>query len=119
MISGNAFDAIKERAVKILVSRGYEPAERSFLSDYIPLHLVGCRNSYEILCVKIRVAGGAVSTSYVESFCRFEICQFRSLLIMSPGSVFLRCEVWVISQNESIHCFEVTPDNLCEVAAYA
>jgi hypothetical protein len=80
---------------------------------------VGLRGDYEMLGVKIRAAYGAVSEAYIESFCRFEICQFRSLLTMNPGNVFIRCEVWVISTNGSIHCYEVLPDSIREVAAYA
>ena len=77
------------------------------------------KGNYEVLGVKIRAAYGSVSEAYVESFCRFEICQFRSLLTMNPGNVFIRCEVWVISTNGSIHCYEVLPDSIREVAAYA
>ena len=122
MIAQSAFTASKERAAELLVARGYEPVlpvESSFLSRYIPLHLVGMRGDYEMLGVKIRVAYGSVSRAYVESFCRFEICQFRSLLTMNPGNVFIRCEVWVVSPNGSIHCYEVLPDEIREVAAYA
>ena len=122
MIAQSAFTASKERAAELLVARGYEqvlPVESSFLSRYIPLHLVGLRGNYEMLGVKLRVAYGAVSEAYIESFCRYEICQFRSLLMMSPGNVFIRCEVWVISTNGSIHCYEVLPDSIREVAAYA
>ena len=122
MIAQSAFTASKERAAELLVARGYElvlPVESSFLSRYIPLHLVGLKGNYEMLGVKLRVAYGAVSEAYVESFCRFEICQFRSLLTMYPGNVFLRCEVWVVSPNGSIHCFEVLSDSIREVAAYA
>jgi hypothetical protein len=122
MIAQSAFVASRERAAELLISRGYEPVlpvENSFLSQYIPLHLVGLRGNYEALCVKLRMAYGAVSVPYVESFCRFEICQFRSLLTMSPGNVFIRCEVWVVSPNGSIHCYEVLPSGIREVAAYA
>jgi hypothetical protein len=122
MIAKSSFSATKDRAAELLVARGYEPVlpvESSFLARYIPVHLVGLRGDYEILGVKIRAAYGAVSEAYVESFCRFEICQFRSLLTMNPGNVFIRCEVWVISPNGSIHCYEVLPDSIREVAAYA
>jgi hypothetical protein len=122
MIAQSAFNASMVRATELLVTRGYEPVlpvESSFLSRYIPLHLVGLRGDYEALCVKLRIAHGAVSVPYVDSFCRFEICQFRSLLTMYPGNVFLRCEVWVVSPNGSLHCFEVLPDVICEVAFYA
>jgi len=122
MIAQSAFTASKERAAELLMARGYEPVlpvENSFLAEYIPLHLVGMKGNYEVLGVKVRVAYGSVSPAYVESFCRYEICQFRSLLTMSPGNVFIRCEVWVISPNGSIHCYEVLPDEIREVAAYA
>ena len=121
MIAQSAFNASKERATELLISRGFErvlPAGSSFLSHYIPLHIVGLRGNYEALCVKLRIAYGAVSVPYVESFCRFEICQFRSLLTIYPGNVFLRCEVWVVSPNGSIHCYEILPDEIREVAAY-
>ena len=121
MIAQSAFVTSKERAAELLVSRGYEPVlpvESSFLSQYIRLHLVGMKGNYEMLGEKIRAAYGAVSEVYVESFCRFEICQFRSLLLMNPGNVFIRCEVWVISPNGSIHCYEVLPNEIREVAAY-
>jgi hypothetical protein len=122
MIAKSAFTASKERAAELLVARGYElvlPVESSFLSRYIPLHLVGLKGNYEMLGVKIRVAYGSVSPAYVESFCRYEICQFRSLLTMNPGNVFIRCELWVVSPNGSIHCYEVLPNEIREVAAYA
>jgi hypothetical protein len=122
MIAQSAFTASKERAAELIVARGYEPVlpvESSFLSRYIPLHLVGLKGNYEMLGVKVRVAYGSVSPAYVESFCRYEICQFRSLLTMNPGNVFIRCEVWVTSPNGSIHCYEVLPDSIREVAAYA
>jgi len=121
MIAQSAFTASKERAAELLMARGYEPVlpvESSFLSRYIPLHLVGLKGNYEMLGVKLRVAYGSVSERYVESFCRYEICQFRSLLTMNPGNVFIRCEVWVVSPNGSIHCFEVMPNEIREVAAY-
>ena len=66
MIAQSAFTATKERAAELLVARGYEPVlpvESSFLSRYIPLHLVGLRGNYEMLGVKIRVAYGSVSPS--------------------------------------------------------
>lgn len=122
MIARSAFAASKHRAAELLVARGYEPVlpvESSFLSRYIPLHLIGMRENYEMLAVKIRSAYGSVSEAYVESFCRFEICQFRSLLTMDPGNIFIRCEVWVVSPNGSIHCYEVLRDMIREVAAYA
>ena len=122
MIAQSAFTASKERAAELLMARGYEPVlpvESSFLSQYIPLHLVGLKGNYEMLGVKVRVAYGSVSPAYVESFCRYEICQFRSLLTINPGNVFIRCEVWVVSPNGSIHCSEVLPNEIREVAAYA
>jgi hypothetical protein len=122
MIAQSAFTTSKERAAELLMARGYEPVlpvECSFLSQYIPLHLVGIKGNYEVLGVKVRVAYGSVSPAYVESFCRYEICQFRSLLTMSPGNVFIRCELWVVSPNASIHCYEVLPDEIREVAACA
>ena len=121
MIPQRDFTAAKKRATELLVSRGYEPVlpVNSFLSHYIPLHLVGLRGNYEALCVKLRMVYGAVSPSYVESFCRFEICQFRSFMTMDPGNIYIRCEVWVVSPNGSIHCFEVLQTEIREVAAYA
>ena len=113
MIAQSAFSASKQRATELLISRGYEPilpVEECYISHYIPLHLAGAKSDYEVLCVKLRMAYGAVSVPYVESFCRFEICQFRSLLTMYPGNIFIRCEVWVVSPNGSIHCYEVLPD---------
>ncbi len=122
MIALSAFNASRERATELLISRGFEPVqpvESSFLSHHIHLHLIELRGNYEALCVKLRIANRSVSESYVESFCRTEICQFRSFLTKYPGSVFLRCEVWVVSPNGSIHCYEVLPNSLNEVAAYA
>jgi hypothetical protein len=120
MITQSLFNASRERAIGLLISRGFEPVqpvERSLLSRHIRLHLIGLRGTCEALCVKLRIANRSVSASSVESFCRFEICQFRSFLTKYPGSVFLRCEVWVVSPNGSIHCYEVLPDSLHEVAA--
>jgi hypothetical protein len=121
MIAQSAFHAAKNRCGKLLVSRGYEPVvpvTDHFLSRYVPLHLIGMRGNYEALCVKIRHAQGAVTPEYVESYCRFECCQLRSLLTMYPGDIFLRCEVWVISPSGAIHCYEVTATGVSEVAAY-
>jgi hypothetical protein len=122
MISRNSFHAVKNRSVKLLVSRGYEPVQPvtdSCLSHYIPLHLIGLKGDYEALCVKLRIAQRSVSETYVESCCRYDICQFRYLLSVSPGNVFLRCEVWVVSPNNAIHCYEVLSHTIHEVAAYA
>jgi hypothetical protein len=122
MIPQQSFHAAKNRCTKLLESRGYQPVQPvtdSFLCRIIPLHLVGMKGDYEALCVKVRLAQGAVTPEYVESFCRFDICQLRSLLTMSPGDVFLRCEEWVASPNGSIHCFDVLPNEIREVAAYA
>jgi hypothetical protein len=121
-IPRNSFHAVKNRSVKLLVSRGYEPVQpvtASWLSHYIPLHLIGLKGDYEALCVKLRIARGAVSEAYVESFCRYDLCQFRTLLLTAPGNVFLRCEVWVVSPNGSIHCYEVLSTSIREVASYA
>ena len=118
----SAFAACRRRARLLLAARGYEPVEpvgRSYLSRLIPLHLIGVKGDFEALCVKLRMAYGAVSVQYAESICRYEICQFRSLLRMDPGDAFIRCEVWVVSPNGAIHCFEVTTDRIREVAAYA
>jgi hypothetical protein len=121
MISHESFHSLKNRSAKLLVFRGYEPVQPvtdSELSHYIPLHLIGLKD-YEALCVKIRIARGSVSEAYVESFCRYDLCQFRSLLLAAPGNVFLRCEIWVVSPNNAIHCYEVLADTIREVAAYA
>jgi len=104
------------------VSRGYEPVQPvsdSYLSRHITLHLIGMKGDYEALCVKLRLAQGSVNEAYVESHCRFDICQFRSLLSLSPGAMLLRCEEWVVSPNSSIHCYEVLANTIQEVAAYA
>jgi len=122
MIPQQSFQAAKSRSAKLLVSRGYEPVQPvtdSFLSRYILLHLIGMKGDYEAICVKIRIARGTVSIPYVESCCRYDICQFRSLLSISPGTVFLRCEEWVVSPNNAIHCYEVFASTIQEVAAYA
>ena len=122
MIPQHSFHSAKNRCTKLLVSRGYEPVQPvtdSYLNRIIPLHLVGMKGNYEALCVKVRLAPEAVSPEYVKSFCRFDICQLRSLLSMSPGDVYLRCEEWVASPNGSVHCFEVLPNEIREVAAYA
>ena len=55
MIAQSAFNASKERANELLISRGYEtvqPVESNFLSRYIPLHLVGLRGNYDFLVRK-------------------------------------------------------------------
>ena len=121
MISRGSFHAVKNWSVKLLVSRGYEPVQpvtNSWLSHSIPLHLIGLKGDYEALCVKIRIARGSVSIPNVESYCRYDICQFRSLLLAAPGNVFLRCEIWVVSPNNAIHCYEVLADTIREVAAF-
>ena len=121
MISRDSFHAVKNWSLKLLVLRGYEPVlpvTDSWLSRSIPLHLIGLKGDYEALCVKIRIARGSVSEAYVESYCRYDICQFRSLLSQSPGNVFLRCEIWVVSPNNAIHCYEVLADTIREVAAF-
>jgi len=121
MISQESFHSMKNRSAQLLVVRGYEPVQPvtgSYLSRYIPLHLIGLKGDYEALCVKLRIARGSVSEPYVESFCRFDICQFRSLLLAAPGNVFLRCEVWVVSPDNAIHCYEVLADTIREVAVF-
>lgn len=121
MFKISAFAACMKRARHLLAARGYEPVEpvgSCYLSRSVPLHLIGVKGDYEALCVKLRRARGAVSVPYAEALCRYEICQFRSLLRMDPGDAFIRCEVWVVSPNGAIHCFEVTKDRIREVAAY-
>jgi len=122
MITQKAFVALKQRACELLVSRGFTPilpVEDCYISDYVPLHLAGAKGDNEVLCVKLRLATAVVSPPYVESLCRYEICQFRTLLAIDPGNITLRCEVWVVSPNGSIHCYEVLPGEIREVAAYA
>jgi hypothetical protein len=122
MIAQKVFAATKERAVALLTTRGFEPVlpvEECYLSHYIPIHLAGTKGNNEVLCVKLRPVYRVVTLPYVESFCRFEICQFRSLLSIDPGNITLRCEIWVISPNGSIHCYEVLPGEIREVAACA
>ena len=121
MIPQLSFQAAKNWSAKLLVSRGYEPVQPvtdSLLSRHIPLHLIGMKGDYEALCVKLRLAQGSVNEAYVESHCRYDICQFRSLLLAAPGNVFLRCEIWVVSPNNAIHCYEVLADTIREVAAF-
>ena len=121
MIARRAFNTSLQRAADLLISRGFEPVlpvENCFISRFIPLHMVGLRNNCEMLCVKLRMVYGSVSESYVETFCRFEICQFRCLLMIDPGNILLRCEVWVVSPNRSIHCYEILPSEIRKVAAY-
>jgi hypothetical protein len=122
MISQGSFHAVKNRSVKLLVSRGYKPVQpvtESWLSHFIPLHLIGLKGEYEALCVKIRIARGSPGIPYVESFCRYDISQFRLLLLAAPGNAFLRCEVWVVSPDNAIHCYEILADTVREEAAYA
>ena len=122
MIPQQSFHAAKNRSAQLLVSRGYEPVGPVTGSEFahsIPLHFIGLKGDYEALCVKLRIARGSVSEAYVESYCRYDICQFRSLLLAAPGNVFLRCEIWVVSPNNAIHCYEVLADTIHEVAAYA
>ena len=122
MIAQKAFVALKERAGGLLVTRGFEPilpVEDCYISHYIPLHLAGAKGDNEVLCVKLRMAAAVVSLPYVESICRYEICQFRTLLALDPGNITLHCEVWVVSPNGSLHCYEVLPEGIREVAAYA
>jgi hypothetical protein len=91
----------------------------SELAPSIPLHFIGLKGDYEALCVKLRIARRSLSEEYVKSLCRYDICQFRSLLVQSPGNVFLRCEVWVVSPDNVIHCYEIQKTGIREVAAYA
>ena len=118
MIARCAFNASLKRAAELLIVRGFEPVESCFISRSIPLHLIGLRDNCELLCVKLRMVYGSVSERYVESFCRFEICQFRSLLTSYPGDFQIHCEVWVVSPNRSIHCYEIFPYEIRKVAAY-
>ena len=122
MIPQHSFHAAKDRSAQLLVSRGYEMVEMvtgSDLAHSTPLHVIGRKGDYETLCVKLRIARQSLSETYVKSLCRYDICQFRSLLLQSPGNVFLRCEVWVVSPNNAIHCYEVLKTGIREVAAYA
>ena len=122
MISMSAFSQVKDRANGLLILRGYEqmsPTSSWFVSRYIPLHLVGLLGNYEALCVKLKIAYSSVSDAYIESFCKYEICQFRAFLTIYQGNTFIRCEIWVVSPTGAIHCYEVLPDGIREVAAYA
>ena len=122
MIPQHSFHAAKNRSAQLLVSRGYKPVAKvtgSELANYLTLHLIGRKGDYEALCVKLRIARQSLSETYVKSLCRYDICQFRSLLLQSPGNVFLRCEVWVVSPDNTIHCYEVLKTGIREVAVYA
>ena len=122
MIPQHSFHAAKNRSAQLLVSRDYEPAGPvtcSDLASYLPLHVIGRKGDYEVLCVKLRIAQQSLSETLVESLCRYDISQFRSLLVQSPGKVFLRCELWVVSPDNAIHCYEVHTTGIREVAAYA
>jgi hypothetical protein len=122
MIPQHSFHAAKDRSAQLLVSRGYEAVAKvtgNELANYLPLHVIGRKGDYEARCVKIRVARRSVNDTYVESLCRYDIGQFRSLLLQSPGNVFLRCDVRVLSPDNAIHCFEVLKTGIREVAAYA
>jgi hypothetical protein len=122
MIPQHSFHSAKNRSAQLLVSRGYEPVQPvtcSELAHSTPLHFIGLKGNYETLCVKLRIARRPLSETDIESLCRYDICQFRSLLLQSPGNVFLRCEVWVVSPDNAIHCYEVLKTGIREVAAYA
>jgi hypothetical protein len=122
MIPQHSFHSAKNRSAQLLVSRGYEQAGPMTCSEFahvIHLHFIGLKGDYEVLCVKLRIAQQSLSETVVESLCRYDICQFRSLLEQSPGKVFLRCEVWVVSPDNAIHCYEVQTTGIHEVVAYA
>jgi hypothetical protein len=122
MIPQHSFHAVKNRPAQLLVSRGYEPVRPvtgSELAPSVSLHVIGLKGDYEALCVKLRIARRSLSEAYVESLCRHDICQFRSLLLQSPGNMFLRCEVRVVSPDNAIHCYEVLKTGIREVATYA
>lgn len=121
MIARKVLAERKEQAAELLVLRGFEPVlpvEDCYLAHYTPLHLAGTKGDNEVLCVKLRAVQGVVSTAYVESSCKFEICQFRSLQRIDPGNITLRCEIWVISSTGAVHCYEVLSRGIREVAAF-
>ena len=121
MISRNEFSTLKERAAGLLISRGYEvmpPSDTKFLTRHIPQHLIGLRGDCDALWVKLKIAYRSVSVVYIESFCRYEICQFRAFMSVYSGDPFLRCEVWIASPTGAIHCYEVLPREIREVASY-
>ncbi len=122
MIPQHSFHSAKNRSAQLLVSRGYEPVEPVTGSGPAPsvsLHVIGLKGDFEVLCVKLRIARQSLSEPYVESLCRYDICQFRSLLVQSAGNVFLRCEIRVVAPDNAIHCYEVKKTGIREVAAYA
>jgi len=122
MISKTAYAAVQDRATGLLMSRGYElvpPSDTKFLTRHIPLHLIGLRGDCNALWVKLKVAYRSVSVVYIESFCVYEICQFRTFMSVYSGDLFLRCEVWIVSPTGAIHCYEVLPSEIREVAAFA
>ena len=122
MISKTAYAAVQDRAAGLLMSRGYElvpPSDTQFLTHHIPQHLIGLRGDCNALWVKLKVAYRSVSVVYIESFCVYEICQFRAFMSVYSGDLFLRCEVWIVSPTGAIHCYEVLPSEIREVAAFA
>ena len=122
MISKTAYAAVQDRAAGLLMSRGYElvpPSDTKFLTRHIPQHLIGLRGDCNALWVKLKVAYRSVSVVYIESFCVYEICQFRTFMSVYSGDLFLRCEVWIVSPSGAIHCYEVLPSEIREVAAFA
>jgi hypothetical protein len=121
MISKTAYAAVQDRAAGLLMSRGYElvpPSDTTFLTRHIPQHLIGLRGNCNALWVKLKVAYRSVSVVYIESFCVYEICQFRTFMSVYSGDLFLRCEVWIVSPTGAIHCYEVLPSEIREVAAF-
>jgi hypothetical protein len=121
MISKTTYASLRDRATGLLMSRGYElmpPSDVKFLTRPVPLHLIGLRGDCDALWVKLKVAYRSVSVVYIESFCVYEICQFRAFMTAYSGDLFLRCEVWIVSPTGAIHCYEVLPSEIREVAAY-
>ena len=113
--------ALEARSVKLLVSRGYEPVRPVSGSIFwwrVPLNFVGMKGDTQALCVKLRIAHGSVSEEYVETNYPYDICRFRSLLLQALGDISPQCEIWVLSPNNALHCFEVLSTTIREVAAY-
>jgi hypothetical protein len=113
---------IRNRCNELLAMRGYDHADMAGLSRFVRHgrpSFSGSRGDYETLCVRVCRTGCRVSDDIAEFLCWPDVCFLRSILITAPGETFLRCEVWLIPPDESVHCFEVTATGIFRVAVYA
>ena len=109
-----------ERAAKIrLEAEGYAvvPMRQCFVSRNKPVHLMALRNTTQLLYLKLKKTLRPLpDVAAVERFCLDDILILRRLFPLSPGSISLCFEIWILRDTGSFACYEVFAEGIREVS---